>query len=84
MSNSRTVMMTGVMLWAMVLVPGFPKLVLLVMGGLFMGLARLLPPPGQEAQAAGAAAGGAKGALGGRETAEGGPTSPPSRAPGPA
>src|ERR1700744_359105 len=31
LSNSRTVMMTGFMLWAMVLVPGFPKLVLVVM-----------------------------------------------------
>jgi flagellar biosynthesis protein FlhA len=54
LSNSRTVMMTGVMLWIMVLVPGFPKLVLIVMGGVFVGLARLLPPPGQEAQAGGA------------------------------
>jgi len=63
LSNSRTVMMTGVMLWVMVLVPGFPKFVLLVMGGIFIGLARLLPPIGQEAQAGAGASGGAKGAL---------------------
>jgi flagellar biosynthesis protein FlhA len=60
LSNSRTVMMTGVMLLVMVLVPGFPKLILLVMGGLFIGLARLLPKPeiagiaGGKATAAGA------------------------------
>src|SRR5450631_4476544 len=46
LSSSRTVMMTGVMLWAMVLVPGFPKLVLLIMGGVFVGLSRLLPAAG--------------------------------------
>ena len=60
LSNSRTVMMTGVMLLTMVLVPGFPKLVLLVMGGLFIGLSRLLPQPGQETQT------GTAGALGGK------------------
>src|ERR1700761_9123536 len=43
LSNSRTVMMTGIMLWAMVLVPGFPKLVLLIMGSIFFGLSRILP-----------------------------------------
>jgi len=57
LSNSRTVMMTGVMLWVMVLVPGFPKLVLMLMGGVFFGLSRLLPPPGQETTAGGAAGG---------------------------
>src|SRR5271168_4403564 len=56
LSNSRTVMMTGVMLWVMVLVPGFPKLVLLFMGAIFMGLARLIPANGQEAQAGGGVA----------------------------
>src|SRR5271154_4844246 len=60
LSNSRTVMMTGVMLWAMVLVPGFPKVVLLVMGAVFIGLSRLLPQPGQEAAAGAGASGGAK------------------------
>jgi flagellar biosynthesis protein FlhA len=66
LSNSRTVMMTGVMLWAMVLVPGFPKLVLLFMGGLFIALSRFLPQPGQEAATAGGPAGGlaGKGAAG--------------------
>jgi flagellar biosynthesis protein FlhA len=54
LSNSRTVMMTGVMLWVMVLVPGFPKLVLVVMGAIFIGVSRMLPKPGQEAAAAGA------------------------------
>jgi len=53
LSNSRTVMMTGVMLLAMVLVPGFPKLVLIVMGGIFIGVSRMLPKPGQEAAVAG-------------------------------
>ena len=48
--SSRTVMMTGVMLWAMMLVPGFPTLVLFVMGGIFVGLSRLLPQ-GKEATA---------------------------------
>ena len=43
LSNKRVVMMTGVMLWCMMLVPGFPKFVLLIMGGLFIGLSRLLP-----------------------------------------
>jgi flagellar biosynthesis protein FlhA len=48
LSNSRTVMMTGVMLWVLVLVPGFPKLVLIVMGGIFIGVSRLLPKVGEE------------------------------------
>jgi len=39
---------------------GIPKLVLLVMGAVFIGLARLLPPAGQEAQGAAAGAGGGK------------------------
>ena len=60
LSNSRTVMMTGVMLWVMVLVPGFPKFVLLVMGGVFIGLSRMLPQSGQEAQA------GSTGGIGGK------------------
>jgi flagellar biosynthesis protein FlhA len=63
LSNSKTVMMTGVMLWVMVLVPGFPKLILLVMGGLFIALSRFLPEP---ALAAGAAAGTAAGGLAGK------------------
>jgi flagellar biosynthesis protein FlhA len=66
LSNSRTVMMTGVMLWVMVLVPGFPKLVLLLMGGLFIGLSRFLP---QNAQEAAATAGGAAGGLAGKAAA---------------
>ena len=53
LSNSRTVMMTGVMLWVMVLVPGFPKLVLIVMGGVFFGISRMLPQPGAEAAGSG-------------------------------
>ncbi|HEX4140899.1 MAG TPA: flagellar biosynthesis protein FlhA, partial [Candidatus Methylacidiphilales bacterium] len=43
LSSRRVVLMTGVMLWCMMLVPGFPKFVLLIMGGLFVGLSRLLP-----------------------------------------
>src|ERR1700761_5695459 len=43
LSSQRVVFMTGIMLWCMMLVPGFPKFVLLVMGGLFVGLSRLLP-----------------------------------------
>jgi flagellar biosynthesis protein FlhA len=64
LSNSRTVMMTGVMLLVMVLVPGFPKLILLVMGGLFIGLARLLPKPEVAGIAGGKAVAGAKDANG--------------------
>jgi flagellar biosynthesis protein FlhA len=69
LSNSRTVMMTGIMLWVMVLVPGFPKLVLLVMGGVFVGVARILPKQGEERTAGGVTSGGkiagtAKGADG--------------------
>ena len=56
LSSSRTVMMTGVMLLAMVLVPGFPKLVLLVMGGLFIGLSRMLPQGIPETATAGGGA----------------------------
>jgi flagellar biosynthesis protein FlhA len=54
LSSQRVVMMTGFMLWAMMLVPGFPKFVLLIMGGLFVGLSRILPQGGAEAQTAGA------------------------------
>ena len=60
LSNSRTVAMTGIMLWVMMLVPGFPKFVLLIMGGLFYGLSRFLPQPG-EAAVAGNAIGGLAG-----------------------
>ena len=49
LSSQRVVAMTGVMLWAMMLVPGFPKFVLLVMGGLFVGLSRFVPQTGAEA-----------------------------------
>jgi len=56
-TSSRTVMMTGVMLLVMVLVPGFPKLILLIMGGLFIGLSRLLPNSLQEATAGGGSGG---------------------------
>jgi flagellar biosynthesis protein FlhA len=59
-------MMTGVMLLAMMLVPGFPKLVLLVMGGLFIGLSRLLPQSPQEAAAGAGGAGNGKAAAGGK------------------
>jgi flagellar biosynthesis protein FlhA len=52
LSNSRTVMMTGLMLWLLVLVPGFPKIVLIIMGGIFVGLSRMLPKNG-EAEATG-------------------------------
>jgi flagellar biosynthesis protein FlhA len=64
LSNSRTVMMTGFMLWAMVLVPGFPKLVLIVMGAVFVGISRLLPEHGQgeEARADSGSGGKTKGA----------------------
>jgi flagellar biosynthesis protein FlhA len=61
LSNSRTVMLTGVMLWVMMLVPGFPRFVLLVMGGIFIGMARLLPQGAPEArEGAGGATGGGK------------------------
>jgi flagellar biosynthesis protein FlhA len=44
-SSSRTVMTTAVVLWAMMLVPGFPKVVLFVMGAIFFGISRMLPTP---------------------------------------
>jgi flagellar biosynthesis protein FlhA len=66
LSNSRTVLMTGVMLWVMILVPGFPKIVLFFMGALFIGLSRLLPQSGQEATAGVAAGGGLTGKAGGK------------------
>ncbi len=56
-TSSRTVMMTGVMLLVMVLVPGFPKFILLIMGGLFIGLSRLLPNSVQEATTGGGSGG---------------------------
>jgi flagellar biosynthesis protein FlhA len=62
LSNSRTVMMSGVMLWMMMLVPGFPKFVLLVMGGIFVGVARLLPAPVEDARGGAPAGAGGKGA----------------------
>jgi flagellar biosynthesis protein FlhA len=62
-TSSRTVMMTGVMLLVMVLVPGFPKLILIVMGGLFIGLSRLLPQGPNEATAGGSRGGGGKAPL---------------------
>jgi flagellar biosynthesis protein FlhA len=54
LSSRRVVLMTGVMLWAMILVPGFPKFVLLIMGGLFVALAQAMPHPAAEAGAGGA------------------------------
>jgi flagellar biosynthesis protein FlhA len=62
-TSSRTVMMTGVMLLVMVLVPGFPKLILLIMGSLFIGLSRLLPNSLQEATAGGSGGAGGKAPL---------------------
>jgi flagellar biosynthesis protein FlhA len=55
LSNSKTVMMTGIMLWVMILVPGFPKFVLFLMGSVFIGLSRLLPASTQEAKEGGTA-----------------------------
>ena len=51
LSSQRVVFTTGVMLWCMMIVPGFPKFVLLVMGGMFVGLSRLLPKGGETATA---------------------------------
>ncbi|HEX4140331.1 MAG TPA: flagellar biosynthesis protein FlhA [Candidatus Methylacidiphilales bacterium] len=62
-SSSRVVMMTGFMLWAMVLVPGFPKLVLIAMGGIFVTLSRLLPKSPEQASTSGGGA-----VLGGKTT----------------
>jgi len=64
LTSSRTVMMTGVMLWAMMLVPGFPKFVLLIMGGLFIGLSRMLPAPGETQPGSAGATGGKPGTAG--------------------
>ena len=64
LSSKRVVFMTGVMLWCMMLVPGFPKFVLLIMGGMFVGLSRLLP---QQGEAAAAAGGGLSQTIGGKK-----------------
>jgi flagellar biosynthesis protein FlhA len=53
LSNRRTVMMTGVMLWVLVLVPGFPKIVLMIMGAIFFGISRLLPTQEEKDRAGG-------------------------------
>jgi flagellar biosynthesis protein FlhA len=75
LSSQRVVLMTGIMLWAMMLVPGFPKFVLLIMGGLFVGLSRLLPQ-----SADGAAAGGATQTIGGKKVdAKGGKANEPAQ-----
>ena len=72
LSNSRTVMMTGFMLWAMILVPGFPKLILFVMGGLFVGLARMLPSQPMEAAAGGYVPSGGKPPLNAKDAGKAG------------
>ena len=72
LSSSRVVLLTGVMLWAMVLVPGFPKLVLICMGGLFVGISRLLPnAAGETPGLGGALGGGGKGAAKGAAAGKG-------------
>lgn len=43
LSNSQTVLMTGLMLWVLMLVPGFPTAVLFFMGAAFVWISRLLP-----------------------------------------
>ncbi len=73
LSNRRTVMMTGFMLWVLVLVPGFPKLVLLVMGAVFCGVARLLPHPEEKAAAGGVNATGKVAAAAGKDGKAGEP-----------
>jgi flagellar biosynthesis protein FlhA len=73
LSNRRTVMMTGFMLWVLVLVPGFPKLVLLVMGAVFCGVARLLPHPEEKTAAGGVNAAGKVAAAAGKDGKPGEP-----------
>jgi flagellar biosynthesis protein FlhA len=80
LSNSRTVMMTGVMLWAMVLVPGFPKLVLLVMGAIFVGVARMLPKTVEDRSGSGV---NTAGKVAGAKGADGKPGEPASFVPKP-
>jgi len=60
LANRRVVATTGFMLWVMMLVPGFPKLVLLVMGGIFVGLSRILPHGETATAGAGQTIGGKK------------------------
>lgn len=43
MGSRRAMMFTGIILWGMVLVPGFPKLALLFLGTVFFLTGRLLP-----------------------------------------
>ena len=73
LSNRRTVMMTGFMLWVLVLVPGFPKLVLIVMGAIFYGVSRLLPHPEEKASAGGVNASGKVAAAAGKDGKPGEP-----------
>jgi flagellar biosynthesis protein FlhA len=82
LSSSRTVMMTGVMLWVMILVPGFPKFVLLVMGGIFIGISRLLPGPVAEGQSGSGVTAGGKVAAAGKGK-DGKPNEPATFAPKP-
>jgi len=65
-SNARTVMMTGVMLWVMILVPGFPKFVLFLMGAIFIGLARMLPAANEPKDGATGGLGGGKASTNGK------------------
>ncbi len=42
-NSSRSVTATAVLLWLMMLIPGFPKVVLFLLGSLFFSLSRILP-----------------------------------------
>ena len=51
LANRKTVIGTGIVMFLMALIPGFPKLILFLMGGLLIGIGSALPDP-QAIQAA--------------------------------
>ncbi len=63
MGSNKTLYITGGSLWLMMIVPGFPKLVLFVLGALFIAAGWFLPSFEPEE----AAAGGGSGAVPGRD-----------------
>jgi flagellar biosynthesis protein FlhA len=42
-SNRRAVLFTGAVLWLLMIVPGFPKIVLFVLGGILIAIAQMIP-----------------------------------------
>ncbi len=45
LGSSRTILITGILMWILMVIPGFPTFVLFVLGAIFISLSRLLPAP---------------------------------------